>query len=165
MGIFETDGKMIFMIFLGAIIATAIIAPIANQVVANTQTITVPNTTVTIPITANGTLDLQGRALLTTITIGNSTNNLRDEGYSLRTATSSTTGLRTVQLIANDSRFYTTGSQSISVSYTADPDGYVSEAGARAITILIVLFSALAILIFVIVMLYKGSFGKLVGRN
>lgn len=161
MGILDTDGKMIFIIFLGLIIATAIIAPIANQVVANTQTISIPNTTITSPAAANGTLDLQGRELLTTLTIANETADLTGLGLSLRTATSATTGLRTVQLIANDSAF-NFGEGNINVSYTANPDGYVSDSGARAITVLIVLFSALAALVFVIVMLFSGSFGKLV---
>ena len=42
----------------------------------------------------------------------------------------------------------------VNVSYTANPDGFVGG-GARNVTLLITLFSALAILVFVIVMLFK----------
>jgi len=146
----------IVMIFVGAIVAATIIVNIADQTNLLTNTFPATNTTVTVPA-VNATTDLTGRELLTEIEIVNATgaNNTDIVGLFLRTGTG-TNGLRSVQLVANDTASGIVG-VSVNTSYTYNPDGFVSTAGGRSITNLIPLFAALAIVIFIIVMLFKSE--------
>ncbi len=162
---FRMDGKAIFMIFLGAIITATLITSIADQVFTETNTISVNNLTVTLSGSANGTTDIQGRELNLQREIYNATGTNDSfagipEGVSMRTATGSN-GLLSVQLLINDTGIDAGhASTTINVSYDANPDGYVGNTtGGVSITNLIVLFSALAILVFVVVVIFKvGSF-------
>jgi len=159
---FNTDARAIFIVFIGAIITATFIGVIADSTFTETNTISRTNITVT-PAAVNTTLDLEGRELLTTVSVVNSSNgsqSLIGFGGSLQTGISSTTGLLSVQLILNDTAADFT-SDTVNVSYTANPNGYVSDAGGRSITNLIVIFSALAIMIFAIVVFAKeGTLGK-----
>lgn len=164
----KSDGKMIFLIFIGTIITIVFLSAISDQVFTETNTFTNLNETVTGPA-INGTVDLIGRELVTSLNVINASNatsaDLLAQGIALQTGISSTTGLLTVQLSLNDSGSEYVG-QPINASYIYNPDGYVSNGGARAITLLIVLFGALAILVYVVVILFKeGSFSKLLGRS
>ncbi len=163
MAITDGDFKAIMLVFIGGIVAIVILASVADTIFPQTNTLAVINTTVT-GAAVNTTLDLQGRELLTTQEIHNSTNatdNLFDEGASLQTGTG-TNGLLTVQLILNDTAAAYVG-RPIDVSYTFNPDGYISNSGGRSINNLIPIFAALAILVFVIVMFIKfGSMGTLI---
>ncbi len=163
---FNTDGKAIFIVFIGAIVALALIATIFQSTSEQTTTIAANNITVT-AAAVNTTLDLTGRELISEITIVNSSNGTQSfagAGASLQTGIGSN-GLLSVQLILNDTAAGVAG-EDVDISYTANPDGYISDAGARSVTLLIGLFAALAILVFVLVVLIKeGSLGKLVGRQ
>ena len=156
MGMFESDGKAILVAFIGVIVAVSMLIGIANQATLETTTYSVTNTTVTAPGSATAT-DLTGRQLVgsgtATDTDGNTGINV-----TVREAKSSTTGLLTVQLYQNS----TTNQTAFNVSYTYKPEGYVDTAGGRSITELIILFSALAILVWSFVVFYKtGALGKL----
>ncbi len=160
----DTDGKAIFIVFLGAIIAATLLATIATSTIGETTTITITNASVT-SAAVNATLDVRGRQLLTTVAIINTSGtDLTGVGASLQTGTGSN-GLLSVQLLLNDTAS-SHAAKAINISYTANPDGYISDTGGRAITNLIPLFAALAILVFVIVVFIKnGSLGKLMGRS
>ena len=164
---FKTDGKALFIIFVGAIVTAVLIGSIADQIFAETNTITITNVTVTASA-VNVTLDLTGRDILTVIDIYNATNesvqSYIGNGTNIVSGTSTTTGLRSVQLVLNDTEAGPSiAGTTVNVSYTANPDGYISDLGARSITLLITLFAALAILIFVVVVLMKeGSLGNLI---
>ncbi len=155
-----SDGnlKAIFIVFIGAIIAATLIVTIANQTNLETTTFTETNFTVAVP--QNGTAtDLTGRTLISGDII-NSSLTAGIVNVTLRTALSSTTGLSTVQIYNNASS--TEALQNVNVTYTYEPNGYVSDSGGRAITRLIVLFAALAIVVFVLVVFIKmGFLGKL----
>ncbi|KKK63034.1 hypothetical protein LCGC14_2998340, partial [marine sediment metagenome] len=74
-------------------------------------------------------------------------------------------GLLSVQLVFNDTGADFEGTD-INVSYTANPDGYISDSGGRSVTRLILIIGALAIVIFVIVIfIMEGSLGKLMGKT
>ncbi len=165
---FKSDGKMIFLMFFGLIIAATLIVPISDSVAGGTETITITNVTVT-GATVNISLSVEGRELITQIEIYNAsntdaaTNSLIGSGGSLQTGFGSD-GLREVQLILNDSAAAFAG-EDVNISYTANPDGYISNSGGRSITILITLFAALAALVFVIVVMFQNeNFRKLFNR-
>ncbi len=164
---FKGDGKAIFAVFIGAIIAATLIVAIADQVNLTTNTFNVDNVTVVVPA-VNATLDLTGRGLVTRVFITNTSstnasNLINIPQLTLQTGTG-TNGLRSVQLFTNDSSTNDVGN-SVNVSYTYEPDGYISDVSGRAVTNLILLFGALAILIFVIVIFIRdGTLGKMI-RN
>lgn len=164
MAISEGDFKAIMIVFIGSIIAATLIVSIADQTNLETNTFVNQNQTVTAGA-VNATVDTIGRELIGTGSTKNATNATGLDqiglGVFLQTGTG-TNGLRTVQLVVNDTGSAFAG-ESINVSYTYNPDGYISSAGARSITNLIVLFAALAALVFVIVSFMKdGSMGRLI---
>ncbi len=157
---FKMDGKALLIVFIGAIIAVTFLQTIGDSVFAQTNTASVTNVTVTAPA-INATLDLTGRTLIGTGTVVNASNESSpNNGLIIQTGIG-TTGLQSVQLTVND----TAGSYdgiTVNVSYSFEPDGYLQETSTRAVALLVVLFAALAILIFVIVILIRdGSLGKL----
>ncbi len=157
---FKMDGKALLIVFIGAIIAVTFLQTIGDSVFAQTNTATVINVTVTAPA-INATLDLTGRTLIGTGTIVNASNaSSTSNGLIIQTGRGSS-GLESVQLTLNDTASDFAGTL-VNVSYNYEPDGYLQEGSTRSIAILIVLFGALAILIFVIIVLIKdGSLGKL----
>lgn len=158
------DTMTIFLIFVGLILVTTIIVPISDQVFAQSNTITVTNATVT-ALAINVSLDVQGRTLLTVSNVSEAINVSNvSNGMFLQTGISTTTGLESVQLFLNDTAADFVGVE-INLSYTAEPDGYARDAGTRSITILITLFAALAALIYVIVVLFGGTLGRLIKEN
>lgn len=160
---FKSDTRMIFMIFFGLIIATTLIVPIANQINAQTETVTTINQTVTAPA-INATLDLAGRSLITQIEVINASNgSSTNAGMFLQTGFG-TSGLRTVQLTLNDAASNFSGT-SVNVSYTYEPNGFVSG-GSASLMLLVLIFAALGALIFAVVILFQGdSFRNLLGRK
>ncbi len=160
----QSDGKAIFKVFIGAIIALAIITIIGSAIVGQT-TISSIAINVTAP-EVNATLDLEGRTLVSATSVANAANASNSSvGLILQTATSITTGLRTVQLTLNDTAAEFAGTL-VTTTYTAEPDGYLNNSGARAISLLILIFAALAIMIFVVVVFIKdGTLGRLMGRS
>ncbi len=163
---FKSDGKAILIVTIGALIAIAFLATIADSIFEQTNTITFTNVTVT-GAAVNTTLDLTGRQILTTVHIYNSSNfteSLVNSGGSLQTGVGSN-GLLSVQLLLNDTGSPYAG-ETINISYTANPDGYLSDTSSRAIALLIVIFGSLGVLIFVIVVFIRdGSMGRLIGRS
>lgn len=160
---FKMDGKAILIVTIGALIAVAFIATIADSIFEQTNTINVVNTSVTAPA-VNASIDLLGREFISGGNVGNASDNTII-GAIIETGTSATTGLRTVRLRINDTAAGTAG-LTVNVSYVANPDGYLSDLSSRAVASLILIFGALAILIFVIVVFMKeGSLGKLMEKK
>ena len=179
--ILESDGKAIMVVFIGAIIAVALIALIANSVIGTTTgSRTILNETVVSPIanttpTTQDATDLTGRSLLTTgdalaSAIINATglavagSGTAVPNMTLRDGKSFTTGLQTVMIVLNAT---SKGQEGVNVNVTYDfvPEGFVTAASGRAIVLLITIFSALAIAVFVLVVFIKtGALGRMMGR-
>ncbi len=157
---FKSNSAMIFAIFFGAIIATTFIGPIADSVFSQTNTILNSNVTFTAPA-VNATLDITGRAVTagTTPVVLNATNisslDLQDLGVSVVSGTG-TNGLLTVQISVNDTGSAFAG-EDVNVTYTFDPDGFLPDSSSRSITNLIILFSALAVVVFVISRVWESA--------
>lgn len=162
--ILKGDGKMIFTIFIGAIIAVVFLASIGNSIFEQTNTGTATNVSFT-GAAVNTSLALEGRQLLVATSVINGTNiTLISQGVILATGT--VNGVQTVTVTINDTAADLTGSL-MNATYTFNPDGFVDDGGARSIITLILIFGALAILIFVVVVLFdpNGSFGRLLKRK
>ena len=163
MGSFNSDGKAILTIFIGVILAIAFINPIADKVVQTTNLITVTNATYTAPAT-NATLAIVGRELVSqtgNICLANNVSNCSN-GLYLASAIG-TDGERSVFLYVNQTGAGYAGA-SVNVSYVAEPDDYQNST-TRPIVILLTLFAALGVLVYVISTLIKrGSLGGLIKR-
>ncbi|KKK89453.1 hypothetical protein LCGC14_2732940 [marine sediment metagenome] len=165
----QGDGKAIFTVFIGAIIAIVFLASIADSIFTQSTTFTNANETVT-ALAVNTSLTLVGRELadVPAATTWNATNgtdatNQQDNGITLSTAT--VDGVRTVVLTLNDTASDFVG-DTINVSYIYEPEGYLERAVDRNIVSLITLFGALGALVFVIVVfIMNGSLGRLMGRG
>ena len=165
----QGDGKAIFTVFIGAIIAVVFLASIANSIFTQSTTFTNDNETVT-ALGVNTSLTLLGRELADSpsATTWNATNgsdatNQQNNGITLSTAT--VNGIRTVVLTLNDTASDFVG-DTINVSYIYEPDGYLERAVDRNIVSLITLFGALGALVFVLVVfIMNGSLGRLMGRG
>jgi hypothetical protein len=140
-------------IFIGAIIATVILMSVSDQIFAQTNNIVITNNTVTLPA-ENQTLELKGRSLVTSIIILNSTEDDITAGY-VQGSELGTNGLLTV-FIRSNSTSQDKGELG-NVSYTAIPDGHAVNNSDAGIINLILIFGALGILVFVIVMIFSGS--------
>ena len=154
-------GQITFVIilFVGLIVAASILPDIANQEELITGSFEVRNDTITVPA-INGTVDLTGRDLITEIQIENATTVADDDVVGLALIEGiGTNGLVTIQLFANDTSSLITGN-GVNVSYTYRADGFVGN-GNVAVTQLIVLFAALAMVIFSIVMLFESPLKEL----
>ena len=160
MASFKTDGMTILMVFVGVIITATLIVSIADQVVGDTTTQTLLST-LTAPA-VNSTLDITGRDLVTSTSIVNASNiSQTATGVTLQDAIG-TSGLKTVQLTTADTGAAFAGT-SVNVTYTFNPDGFINGAGARSITNLVIIFGALAILIFAITrFIDTGSLGDFI---
>ncbi len=158
---FKMDGKAFFMIFLGTIITIALLSTIGDSVFLQTNTFSVANVIVTAPA-VNATLDLTGRTLIGTGTVANTTNaSTNTSGVVIQTGTG-TGGLQSIQLSVNQTANNFAG-KSVNVSYTFQPDGYLSSGVSRSVIILVVLFGALGIFITVVVILLgDASMGKII---
>ncbi len=161
MASFKADGKMIFMIFVGLIITAVFIASIADSVSDQTSLTTLTNGTFT-SAAVNSSVTLPGRANTTTITIVNASNASQDFSANFTVDTSDAQGVLGVFLVTRDVTGVGFPAVSINVSYTYEPSGFLQNSGARNIAALIVIMSALAMVVFVVVMIFKfGSIREL----
>lgn len=162
------DGKAIFTIFVGAIIAIVFLASVADSIFIQTNTVSASNSTFTAPA-VNESVAILGRELVdgttpVTLNASNSTGtDLQNSGVFVDTRIIN--GVRTVALNINQTGI-NFASTDINVTYEYDPQGYISIAGGRSVALLITIISALALLIFAVVVFIKdGSLGALIGRD
>ena len=102
MGMFESDGKAIFTVFLGAIIVLGFMGIIADQIDTGTVSRTFTNQSVLIPAnSSNPITEMSGRELLGAAVIKNWTEDVTLANLTVSTVTSPITGLRTVALTAS----------------------------------------------------------------
>jgi len=152
------DGKMIFMIFIGALITVVFLGAVANSIFAQTNTITVTNETQT-AAAINSSITLTGRSNITPITVVNASSDAADWTGNFTVSTTDSDGDLGIFLFSRNVTGAGFAGESIGVSYTYEPFGYIQDSGARSVTLLIVIIGALAIVVFIIVVMLK--FGSL----
>ena len=160
----QNDFTALIAIFVGLIIATVLLASVADSVFEQTNTITVTNESVVVGA-INVSVATTGRDLVGVGTVSNSTNASQGQFLGLIVGEGNINGAKTIFLTANDTASDQVG-ETVNVSYTANPDGFLTESGTRSIVTLVVLFGALAALVFIIVVLIaRGSFSQIMSKN
>ncbi len=149
----KLDSKTILIMFIGLIITATFMLSIGDQISAQTSSRTFVNTTVVGPA-ENTTLALEGRSLEGTMTIRNTTADVSNQ-Y-VKDSRLGAQGLLTVAITSNSTTF--SAGQNINVSYTALPDGHAVNSGDRNIILLILIFAALAMLVFAVSLVMKQIF-------
>ena len=164
----NVDIKVFFGLFVGVILAVALLVPAADTVFNSTNTFNVTNETITSP-TANQNLSLTGRSLVGdgSVSVFNNTGNngsvINSTNFTFQTGL--VNGASSVIYTNLESNLDGT---SLNISYLFVPDGFVPGAGGTVLS-LVVLFGALAVLVFVVLKVTKeGSmknFLKGFGKN
>lgn len=154
MAMLKSDGKMVFMIFVGAVITVVFMGVIADQVFLQTNTATATNVTFT-AAAVNSSVTLTGRQNISTITVINATNATLDWSANFTVDTVDSSSNLGIFLVTRDVTGVGFAGESINVSYDYQPVGYLQDSGARSIAALVVIMSALAIVVFVIVVMFK----------
>jgi hypothetical protein len=154
----------VIMIFVGLIITASILPEIANEQELITGLFSIVNGTVAVPAAVNSTTELTGRDLVTELNIVNATSVASGDvvGLTLQQGFESD-GLLHVQLFANDTASNILGNN-VNVTYTYRQAGFVGNSNV-AVTALITLFAALAMVVFSIVMLFQGPLRRLLKKE
>ena len=159
---FNADGKMVFVIFIGLIITAVFIGSIADSVFLQTNTIAIVNFSATVPATANTTFSpqLPGRQNITVITVLNATGSDFTNNFTVNTTNAQ--GTLGIFLFPTDAAV-TAGvnGSAVNLTFTYQDNGFLQDSGARSISALIVIISALAMVVFVIVVLWQTSLKEL----
>ena len=166
--ILHGDGKAIMVVFIGAIITIVFLASIADSIFNQTNTFDVANETL---VSTNGTTllllpELQGKSV-SDVVVYNGTNEVivASGNYTIfNKHINASNGVETVKINVSGVAIYQ--GEGWNISYTYQPNGYLERSGDRSIANLIVLFSALSILIFVVVIfIMRGTLGELMKDN
>lgn len=107
-------------------------------------------------------IDLTGQEYISGFILMNESGNVVDAGnYTVGETVSNTTGVKTIYLQADSAE---AAGETMNVSYTYGPDGYIESSGGRALAGLIALFFALAVAIIALSPTMKSgilnAFGK-----
>ena len=157
MGNFKSDGMMIFGIFIGVIITAVLIGTIGDSIFDQTNTREVLNVSVTTPAAQNTSVELLGRTLVGTMNLENLTGDDVSQFF-IRDTRLGTDGLLHVTITSNGtSGVGNTLGQAVNTSYVYEPIGHAVNASDSNMIRLILIFAALAILIFAITMLFKSE--------
>ncbi len=161
-----SDFMAIFGIFIGAIIALVLIANIADA--TNQDNTVVVNETFVPSTTTNGSVNIVGRAVVGTPVISNGTDLVvlgNNFSFASELQTDGLLGISVTSLDGAPQQGFNGGNaSSLNLTYTYIPDGSVG-ATSSAIVLLIKVIAALAIVVFMIVMLFKGPLKNLLGNT
>lgn len=159
----EMNGLGIFLtVFIVVIVGLSLMTAIAQQVGPVTSTTNARNVTYTAPA-ANATIDLTGQELLSTPVVTNASSGtvVAAGNYTVAEGISTTSGLKSIQYTSTDGIYQ---SQPVNISYSYGVDGYITDAGGRAIASLIVLFVALGIAIVAMSPTMRSGLLDLIGK-
>lgn len=140
----------IIMLFIGIIVALTLLVPIFDTQAQMTETVDSRNVTYTAPA-ANGTIDLgTAQELITLIGVTNHSSGaaIPTWNYNIAEGISATTNKKVVQYTSATNATYVGDQVNISMVYGAE--GYNTDSGSRSVGRMIGLFSALALLTFVL---------------
>lgn len=145
-GTMELMGTIIVVaigVIVALVILTGALSPLIGQ---STLTQTLTNDTIT-AAAVNSSINLEGQAVVGSIIIANSSGTVI-VGTNFTVANKQVVdGVLTSTLTTNDAGSAYAG-EALNVSYTLEPEGYISSSGGRAMANLIMIFAAMAIAIF-----------------
>ncbi len=175
----QKEAGLLLIIFIGAIITIAFISQIGTDISRQTSQISSINETLDITASQNGTDGIDGvdasGAELSVVNDRDATGNFPISGFSMRNNNTGATidaANYTVDLVQGNLTLLPNdywnntpqnGIANVLVDYTYKHADFVDDSGSRNIISLILIFAALAILIFVIVILFTpgSSFNRL----
>lgn len=152
---------LIVIVGICIILGAGLIPTLGTYTGQMTNTVTLTNQT--FAIGADGvTIDLTGQSLLSTPIVLNATDNvvISSGNYTISEGVSKSTGFKTIQYTTKGSTF---ASRNVKISYLYGDQGYVDNAGARAIVPLIIVFFALLILVIALTPVMRNSMLEMVG--
>ncbi len=139
---------ILILAFILIIVGTVLISPIASNVEGQRNTVEVQNTTITAAATVNTSVEFLGSGFVGTVTAQNATTAIQILAAGDFVARSRqapiTSGVVTNTFELTDDGVGWVGAQ-INLSYTSEPDGFLTDGGSRAIIALITIFLALTI--------------------
>ncbi len=144
---------VLIMLFIGIIVALALLGGMFEPVGDMTNIRTATNVTVTSAAAAAGTVTLPGRVNTSSLIVVNMTGDEPGEVWTVNFSISNTdSNDRLAILLVTDAAAVTAGQNgtSVGVSYTYEPEGYNSDSASRSMIDLVLIFAALAILGFVV---------------
>ena len=156
---------IIFFVAIAVIIGANLLGTIGQYTGQMTNTYNAVNVSVTTG--ANGAyVDLTGQNLIGTALVNNATylnSNADGTGginVTIEQSVSTVTGKLAVRMKTNNATWAT---KKVNVTYTYGADGYVDNAGARAIVPLIIVFFCLLIMVIAITPVFRNKLLDLVG--
>ena len=141
---------LFIMIGVVAIVGLVLLQSSAQQVGETTRTVALANGSYNIGTTVNGVTDLIGMELLSTPLVLNASSGsvvVAAGNYTIAEGISATTGKKIIQYkkLTGDIN------DTVRISYTYGPDGYIEDSGAKAITAIIIVMFAVGIAVVVMV--------------
>lgn len=140
------------MLILGAIaviVALVLFQASADNVEKGTRTntglVTVNNATYTMAAAVNGITEVAGQELVGSVGLTNKTagqTQIQASNYSVAECVRTSDGLKGICLKVLDDDY---ASANVNITYTYYPDGYIDDAGGRAVAGIIILLAAIAI--------------------
>ena len=166
--ILQGDGKAIMTVFVGALIAIVFLGVIADSIFNQTNTFDVANDSLS---STNGTTllllpELRGKVVSDIVIYNGSDDFIISSGnFTLfNKHINASNGVETVKINITATIADGIQTQAWNISYTFQPNGYLERSVDRSIALLIVIFGAIGILIFVLVVLIiNGTLGRLLG--
>ena len=155
----------LIILFISVLVGLSLFPTIAQYVGAVTDSLTFNSTLgngqYTTPADGD-TIDLTGQDLLNTpVVMNDSGEPIAAGNYTIDEGISTTSGQKSIQYTAIGSE---QDGVTINISYEYGPDGYITNAGARSITTLIVLFFALGIAIVAMTPAFRNKLFDLIGK-
>lgn len=142
---------------IAIIVGMVLMQPIASNVEQGTQTVTGATTVLNVSYTGilNTAVELVGQELVTTIAVINNTNisvDVAAANYTIAECVRPSDSLKGICYTASG----TDAADTVNISYSYYPEGYMDDAGSRAIYNLVILLAALAIAVIVLIRVSEG---------
>lgn len=155
---------LIVMVFVMVVVGVAFLTGgIASNVENLRQTTSVVNETITAPATGS-VIEITGSGIVGSAVVTNATSGAVVPATNYTIAGRQppiTSGVVTNTYTSNGGGY---SGESVNVSYTAEPDGYDTSAGGRAIILLVTIFVALAIGVIALVPAARSGVMEMFGR-
>ena len=163
----DKKGQMmgtLLIVFIGVLVGAVLLLPVAQIVGDATNSVQANNITYT--AAANATwIDLAGQELLDTPVIWNVSGGNRalvsDANFTIVERVSTLTGTKTVGMQTTDPLY---SGATINLTYSYGQDGYIDNAGARSVALLITIFMALGVAVIALTPTLKSGVLELMGK-
>ena len=143
------------------IIGASLLPTIGNYTGQMLNSDTLSNGLFTAPALGSS-IDLKGQELLSVPVVTNRSDGIviTSGNYTIAEAVSPTTGNKVIRYTTLSNNF---SSKNINISYTYGAEGYVEDAGSRAMIPLIIVFFALLIMTVALVPIFRQGFLQMIG--